>query len=266
LNADAAYVVVNLARQIQPAEVVLVGVNSAVPTAACLLAKRCYGLPFTHLNAAGGIDARPDALPASSCGPALLRGTAAIFNNEDFYDLCLRGGLDIAFLGAAQIDAHGRTNVSAIGDWDSPRVRLPGGGGAAAMMPIVRRAVVWQTAHARRGLVETVDFATAASASVVVTPWAVFERPPDGRFALASYRSDRTPSEIRAATAFAFVADHAVPTPPPTPAELRELTLLDTAGTLTRCFERSTLRPALGNSSVVAGIAKPRPRVTGDRV
>ena len=168
--ADARYVVVNLARQIQPGDVVFTGVNSAVPTAACLLAKRAYPFGFTHLNVAGGVDARPPALPASSGDPALLTGTAAIFNNEDFYDLCARGGIDIAFLGAAQIDGAGRANVSAIGSWQSPQVRLPGGGGAAVMMPTARRAVVWQTSHSPRGLVERVDFATSAGASTLVTP------------------------------------------------------------------------------------------------
>ena len=189
--ADARYVVVNLARQIQPGDVVFTGVNSAVPTAACLLAKRAYPFGFTHLNVAGGVDARPLALPASSGDPALLTGTAAIFNNEDFYDLCARGGIDIAFLGAAQIDGAGRANVSAIGSWQSPQVRLPGGGGAAVMMPTARRAVVWQTSHAPRGLVERVDFATSAGASTLVTPLAVFARPADGGFALVSYRPDQ---------------------------------------------------------------------------
>jgi glutaconate CoA-transferase subunit B len=234
--ADARYVVVNLARQIRPGEVVFTGVNSAVPTAACLLAKRCYPFAFTYLNVAGGVDARPPALPASSGDPSLLTGTAAIFNNEDFYDLCMRGALNVAFLGAAQIDAEGRCNVSAIGSWRAPKVRLPGGGGAPVMMPTARRAVVWQTAHSRRGLVERVDFATSAGAAVLVTPLAVFARPPDSRFALVSYRDDRTVDEIRAATGFDFEAVAAETTPEPTLEEAAELGRLDPDGVLERAF------------------------------
>ncbi len=234
--ADARYVVVNLARQIQPGDVVFTGVNSAVPTAACLLAKRAYPFGFTHLNVAGGVDARPLALPASSGDPALLTGTAAIFNNEDFYDLCARGGIDIAFLGAAQIDGAGRANVSAIGSWQSPQVRLPGGGGAAVMMPTARRAVVWQTSHSPRGLVERVDFATSAGASTLVTPLAVFARPGDGGFALVSYRPDQTVADIRERTGFGFDAAPAVPTEAPTPDEERELERLDPDRVLDRSF------------------------------
>ena len=234
--ADARYVVVNLARQIQPGDVVFTGVNSAVPIAACLLAKRAYPFGFTHLNVAGGVDARPRALPASSGDPALLTGTAAIFNNEDFYDLCARGGIDIAFLGAAQIDGAGRANVSAIGSWQSPRVRLPGGGGAAVMMPTARRAVVWQTSHSPRGLVERVDFATSAGMSTLVTPLAVFARPGDRGFALVSYRPDQSVADIRERTGFGFDAAPAVPTAAPTPDEERELERLDPDRVLDRSF------------------------------
>lgn len=243
MHADASYLVVNLARQIKPGDVVFTGVNSAVPTAACLLAKRCYSFAFTHLNVAGGVDARPDALPASSGDPTLLAGTAAIFNNEDFYDLCTRGGVDIAFLGAAQIDSSGRTNVSAIGSWHSPKVRLPGGGGAAVMMPTARRAIVWQTSHSPRGLVERVDFATSAGASTLVTPLAVFVRPEGGVFALASYRLDQTVESIRAETGFAFDSAGAAPTPAPTRDEERELELLDQGGVLDRIFAGRRPKP-----------------------
>jgi glutaconate CoA-transferase subunit B len=243
MRPEAAYLVVNLAREIHPDDVVFTGVNSAVPTAACLLAKECYPFSFTHLNVAGGVDARPPTLPASSGDPTLLEGTAAIFNNEDFYDLCLRGGVDIAFLGAAQIDAMGRTNVSAIGTWDRPTVRLPGGGGAAAMMPTAKRSVVWVTGHSRRTLVDKVDFVTAAGATTLVTPDAVFRRTREGTFALESYRTGRSVDEVRAETGFSFSSAHADLTAEPTPEELRALDVFDHAGVLDGLFQRRGSRP-----------------------
>ena len=68
----------------------------------------------------------------------LAEGSTAIFANEDFYDLCTRGRMDLCFLGAAQVDGEGQTNVSTIGPWHSPKVRLPGGGGGAVMLPTAR--------------------------------------------------------------------------------------------------------------------------------
>src|SRR5919206_1410204 len=138
-----SYIVVNLARQIRPHEITFSGVNSTLPMLACLLAKRAYGFHFTYLNVAGGVEPVPTTVPHSSSDPAIVEGSPAIFANEDFYDLCARGRLDLVFLGCAQIDAEGRTNVSTIGPWERPKVRLPGGGGAGGMMPTPKNGGPW---------------------------------------------------------------------------------------------------------------------------
>ena len=170
-----SYIVTNLARFVRPHEITFSGVNSTLPMLACLLAKRAYPFAFTYINVAGGVDPSPSKVPISSSDPVLAEGSRAIFANEDFYDLCTRGKMDLCFLGAAQVDALGRTNVSCIGDWHAPKVRLPGGGGGAVMLPTARRAVTWRTEHSRRTLVETLDFVTAAGGMHgVVTPIAVF--------------------------------------------------------------------------------------------
>jgi len=228
-----SYIVINLARQIRPGEIVFSGVNSALTMLACLLAKRAYDFRFTYLNVSGGVDPQPETIPLSSSDPALNRGSAAIFANQDFYDLCTRGGLDLVFLGCAQIDACGRTNVSAIGDWHSPKVRLPGGGGAAVMLPTAKRAVTWRTEHSPRTLVGTLDFVTAAGhMAVLVTPLAVFRRElvPEARFALASHHPATSPAGIAARTGFAFDASRAEPTPAPTEREREALASLDPRG------------------------------------
>jgi glutaconate CoA-transferase subunit B len=227
---DAEYLVVNLARTIRPNEVTFSGVNSVLPMAACVLAKRAYDFDFTYLSVAGGVDVFPKRLPRSSTDPALLEGTAAIFSNADFYDLATRGKLHLIFLGAAQVDALGRTNVSAIGDWAHPKVRLPGGGGAAVMMPVAPRVALWRTEHTTRTLVEKLEFVTAAgNTAVLVTPYAVFERDPkqNERFHLASYRDDTDPAALAARTGFAFDASRAVPTMPIADRERRALDELD---------------------------------------
>ena len=38
------------------------------------------------------------------------------------------GRIDVAFLGAAQIDRFGNLNSTVIGDYDHPKTRLPGAG------------------------------------------------------------------------------------------------------------------------------------------
>lgn len=227
-----AYMVVNLARLIRPNEVTFSGVLSTLPMLACLLAKRAYDFSFTYVPVAGGIDPEPSRIPHSSGDPALCEGSAAIFANEDFFDLCARGGMDLCFLGCAQVDAYGRTNVSCIGPWHSPKVRLPGGGGAAVMMPTAKRAATWRTEHSPRTLVETLDFVTAAgNMMAVVTPLAVFARErADQRLWLESWNPTATLDEIRARTGFAFEAERARPTPPITAREAAALAALDPDG------------------------------------
>jgi glutaconate CoA-transferase subunit B len=232
-----SYIVINLARFIRPGEVVFSGVNSVFPMLACLLAKRSYDFSFTYLNVAGGVDPCPEYAPLSSSDPELTRGSCSIFANEEFYDLCCRGGLDLCFLGAAQVDGSGNTNVSCIGDWNAPKVRLPGGGGAAVMLPTAGRAVAWRTEHSHRSLVDKIDFITAAGKGLhgLVTPFAVFEKI-SGHLALKHWNPDFTPGEIAGKTGFTFNAQEATPSPLPTRGELEALEALDSDGSFASLF------------------------------
>ena len=228
-----SFVVIHLARQIRANEITFSGVNSTLPMLSCLLAKRVYDFNFTYINVAGGVEPQPVHIPLSSSDPAIVHGSPAIFANQDFYDLCARGGLDLVFLGCAQIDAEGRTNVSAIGSWENPKVRLPGGGGAAVMLPTAKRVVTWRTDHSPRALVDKLDFVTASgNMTALVTPLAVFEREPaaGSRFRLTRYNPATTPGAIAQKTGFRFDATTAQAAEPATTAELAALAELDAGG------------------------------------
>jgi glutaconate CoA-transferase subunit B len=229
-----SYIVINLARFIRPNEITFSGVNSTLPMLACLLAKEAYDQDFVYINVAGGVDPRPSHIPLSSSDPVLAEHSASIFANEDFYDLCTRGRMDLTFLGAAQIDGEGCANNSAIGDWHSPKVRLPGGGGGAVMLPTARRACTWRTEHSTRTLVEKLDFRTSwGGFHGVVTPIAVFVKQ-QGRLALASWHPESSLDEVRERTGFAFDATEARPTPLPTERERQALATLDVDGSFER--------------------------------
>ena len=228
-----SFIVVNLARQIRAGDIAFSGVNSTLPMLACLLGKQAHDFAFTYINVAGGVEPRPVTIPLSSSDPAIVHGSPAIFANQDFYDLCARGGLDLVFLGCAQIDAEGRTNVSAIGSWENPRVRLPGGGGAAVMLPTAKRVVTWRTDHTPRALVDKLDFITASgNMTALVTPLAVFTRDtaPGSRFRLESYNPATAPDHIARQTGFRFDATHAQPAAPVTARERAALAALDAGG------------------------------------
>ena len=229
-----SFMVINLARFIRPNEITFSGVNSTMPMLACLLAKKAYDFPFTYINVAGGVDPTPSKVPLSSSDPVLAERSASIFANEDFYDLCTRGRMDLTFLGAAQIDGEGCANNSAIGDWHKPKVRLPGGGGGAVMLPTARRACTWRTEHSKRTLVEKLDFRTSwGGFHGVVTPIAVFLKR-DGRLALQSWHPESSLAEVVERTGFTFDATGASACAAPSSREVEALAELDRDGQFER--------------------------------
>lgn len=121
--------------------------------------------------------------------------------------------------------------MSYIGNPSAPKVRLPGGGGGAVIMPQAGRTVIWRTAHDRRIFVPNVDFVTqTGNLSHVVTPLAVFARKANG-LEIESVHPGHTPEEVARATGFPLDLSRSIgPTPPPTPEELRALEKLDPEG------------------------------------
>ncbi|MFQ5896010.1 MAG: CoA-transferase subunit beta, partial [Nitrospinota bacterium] len=229
-----------LARCIRDGETVFHGVASVLPMVATLLARECHAPHLVYLNIPGGVDARPEKLPASTVGPELAAGARAQFSLIDIFDLSARGKLDLTFLGGAQIDAEGNINLSYIGDWRKPTVRLPGGAGSASILPTARRAVLWRTAHDRRVFVPRCDFVTACGrVDRVVTPLCVFKKvgppnvgPPNegGRLLPESLHPGVTIEELADRTGFdpgwGNIRElHA--TPHPTEAELAALRRVD---------------------------------------
>jgi glutaconate CoA-transferase subunit B len=229
---------VAMARLLRDGEVVFQGVNSVLPMVAIALARQVHAPRLVYLNIAGGLDPTPRFATVSSTDPELARGSPALISNEDFYDLCARGGIDTVFLGAAQIDAQGRTNVSVIGDYSQPQVRLPGGGGAAMIMPTAGRTILWRSQHTTRVFVERLDFVTAAgNVERVVTPLCVFQRR-EGRLQVEALMPGVGIEDIWHNTGFALERSMAWRSlEPPTDEELRVLNEVDPRGVRRLEFE-----------------------------
>jgi len=218
---------VAMARLLRDGERVFHGVASPLPMVAILLAKRTHAPDLVYLNITGSVDPTPARLPRSTAAPQLLAGTEALVTLADLFDLSARGGLDTAFLGGVQIDGQGRINMSVIGDFDHPTVRLPGGAGSALVLPTARRTILWRTQHTPRALVERLDFVTATgNVDRLVTPLCVFRMEPQG-FALETVFPGVTPEQVSAATGFRFRTPDTVPVMQPTDEELAALAGVD---------------------------------------
>jgi glutaconate CoA-transferase, subunit B len=224
---------VAMARLLRSGETVFHGVSSPLPMVATLLAKHLHAPDLTYLNITGAINAHPTTLPVSTVDPALLHGTRALVTLADLFDLSARGRLDVAFLSGVQIDGEGRINLSAIGPYAHPDVRLPGGAGSAMLMPTARRVILWRTKHDPRTFVERLDFVTAAgNVDRVVTPLGIFvRREGHCRLEVESLHPGVTPDAFRDATGFAVDVGQETPmTPPPSLVELETLRAVDPTG------------------------------------
>ena len=220
--------VVALARLLRDGEIILYGVNSALPMAAVRLAQRLHAPHLTALTVSGAVNPAPERLPTSTVGGDLMAGSASIFANPDFYDLVARGGIDTAFLGAGQVGPEGRVNTSLVGTWEQPKVRLPGGGGTAVILPTAKRVISWRADHSPRIFVKKCDFVTAqGNLDRVVTPLCVFCLV-EGRLRVESIHPYSSPEEVRAQTGFAVEVGPDTPrTDPPTDRELAVLNEID---------------------------------------
>ena len=219
---------VAMARLIRDRELVFVGVNSPLPFVAAALARRLHAPNSTLLSIGGGLNPTPARLGPATSSAKLSAGSASVFDNVDFYGLVARRGVDLTFLGLGQLDERGRVNSSFIGERHRPEVRFPGGGGAATILPLARRVVLWRAAHSPRIFVKQVPFVTSAgNVDRVVTPLCVF-RLDAGHLVLDSIHPGVSRELLAQSTGFAIANLPEAPvTRLPTDEELSELRRID---------------------------------------
>lgn len=220
--------VIAMARLLRDGERVFHGVASPLPMVAILLAQRLHAPNLIYINITGGINPQPESLPQTTVDPRLTHGSHCIFKLADIFDMSARGDLDTAFLGGVQIDGQGRINMSVIGPYDHPKVRLPGGAGSAAILPTAKRTILWRTKHDPRSFVEKLSFVTASgNVDRVVTPLCIFVKRNDDHLHLESIHPYSSPEEVRQQTGFPVETEGVPMTPTPTIEELTALAAVD---------------------------------------
>lgn len=219
---------VEAARRLGDGTVCFVGIG--LPSLAANLARATHAPGCVLIYESGTIGAKPAQLPLSIGDGELAETADAVVSVPEMFAYWLQGGrIDVGFLGAAQIDRHGNLNSTVIGDYDQPKVRLPGAGGAPEIATSVRDVFV-MLRHSPRTFVEQLDFTTSVGdrVSVVVTDLGILE-PRDGELTLTAVHPGSSADEARDATRWELrVGDDLGETAPPTDAELAALRTLHT--------------------------------------
>jgi glutaconate CoA-transferase subunit B len=234
----AEMLVIAGARALEGRRVCFVGIG--LPNIAVALAQRTVAPEIELIYESGVYGSRPARLPLSIGDPCLVTGATSVMSMVELFQYFLQGGLvDVGFLGAAQLDRYGNINTTVIGDYDHPKVRLPGSGGACEIAINAREVFVLMRQSAR-SFVERIDFRTSPGnlgglasrvamgwqgrgPSVVVTDLGRYDFDPEtGEMRLAAIHPGVTIEEVRAATGWDLrIAADLGRTPAPSAEELR---------------------------------------------
>jgi glutaconate CoA-transferase subunit B len=147
------------ARALEDGAVCFVGIG--VPSTAANLARATHAPDLVLIYESGAIGAKPSRLPLS-IGDGDLADTAdAVVSVPEIFNYWLQAGrVDVGFLGAAQIDRYANLNTTVVGDYNHPKVRLPGAGGAPEIAASCRRVII-VIRQSPRTFVDRLDFITS---------------------------------------------------------------------------------------------------------
>jgi glutaconate CoA-transferase subunit B len=192
-SAPEELLIVAIARLLEGARHVAVGMASPIPGSAALLAK-------------------------ARAGGDICAG---------------QGRIDAFFLGGGQIDGQANINLVGVGEYPHQKVRWAGSFGSAYLYFVVPRVILFREEHTRRVLVPKVDFISAPGTSApnvyrpggphaLVTSLCLFSFDKiRRRFRLESVHPGHSIEEVRDNTGFDFdMPEHVPETPAPHPATL----------------------------------------------
>jgi glutaconate CoA-transferase subunit B len=228
------------ARRLARTKTVFIGVGR--PSTAAILARMVHNPSLVLIYESGTIGAKPFRIPLSIGDGELSETADAVVSVPEMFNYWIGAGrVDLAFLGAAQVDRFANLNSTVIGDYDGPRTRLPGAGGAPEIAASCGEVVI-VVPHSRRTLVERLDFVTTVGhgdgpgsrerlglrgkgPTAVITDLGVLEPDPEtAALTLTQLHEGVTVEQAREATGWELaVAEELRVTDPPNETELAAL-------------------------------------------
>lgn len=228
------------ARRLSNVGSVFIGVGR--PSTAAILARMVHNPELVLVYESGTIGAKPYHIPLSIGDGELAQTADLVVPVPEMFNYWIGAGrIEVAFLGAAQIDRLANLNTTVIGPYEGPQARLPGAGGAPEIAANCGEVLV-VAPHNRRTFVDKLDFVTTVGHGdgpgarerlgfrgrgpiAVITDLGVLEVDPDAKeLFLAQVHEGVTLDQVRDATGWdlAIVAEPRV-TDPPTATELEAL-------------------------------------------
>src|SRR4029453_12956176 len=147
------------ARALRNNDVCFVGIG--MPSAGSNLPRLTHPPDIPLIYESGTIATKPDVLPLSIGDGELCETALTTTTVVEMFRYWLQGGrMTVGFLGGAQIDRFANLNTTVVGDYDKPKVRLPGGGGAPEIASNCGQIYITMALN-KRGFVDHLDFITS---------------------------------------------------------------------------------------------------------
>jgi glutaconate CoA-transferase, subunit B len=240
-QASAAEVqTVVAARRLTHTGTVFIGVGR--PSTAAILARMVHNPDLVLVYESGTIGAKPIHIPLSIGDGELAETADAVVSVPEMFNYWIGPGrIDVAFLGAAQVDRHANLNSTVIGDYEHPKARLPGAGGAPEIAASCGEVIVIAP-HSPRTFVQRLDFCTTvghgdgpgarerlgfrgAGPTAVITDLGVLEPDPQTKeLVLTELHPGVDPAQAREQTGWHLkMVEQLAYTEPPTAEELAAL-------------------------------------------
>jgi glutaconate CoA-transferase, subunit B len=201
------------ARALCSGDVCFVGIG--LPSAACNVARLTHAPGVTLIYESGTIASRPNVLPLSIGDGELCETALTTVSVPEMFRYWLQGGrITVGFLSAAQVDRFGNLNSTVIGNYQRPKVRLPGAGGATEIAASCGRVLIVMRHHPR-AFVPKLDFVTTlghgatgrerrqlgiptAGPALIVTDLCLLEPDPETKeFAVTALHPGATRGQVR---------------------------------------------------------------------
>jgi glutaconate CoA-transferase subunit B len=149
------------AREIRDGDIVFCG--TGISMLAAMAAKHISAPESVIFFETGAIDSRLEEVPLAVGDPRVMFATSVNGGLADAFATMqnrFTGRQVVGILGAAQIDIYGNLNSTVIGDYEQPKVRFAGSGGACDVASFVSRTLIFMQ-HAKRKFVPKLDYLTS---------------------------------------------------------------------------------------------------------
>jgi glutaconate CoA-transferase subunit B len=149
------------AREIRDGDIVFCG--TGITMLAAMAAKHISAPDSVIFFETGAIDSQLEEVPLAVGDPRVMFATSVNGGLAEAFATMqnpFTGRQVVGIMGAAQIDIYGNLNSTVIGDYEQPKVRFSGSGGACDVASFVSRTLIFMQ-HARRKFVPKLDYLTS---------------------------------------------------------------------------------------------------------